>query len=153
MAFVINNWIGCFREPCSHHYICRPVGRHHHPTFLTVPRSSNTSLVRIPGILIWLDSFPLLHVSQRTWTGHYFPISPNCSKQRHVFPFNRLKLFFSEKRRFENRFCCLFSGSLWWSWVIIRIEIKMKSCVSVSSNLPRVIDRSNLSPSHFAAQW
>ena len=59
-------------------------------------------------------------------------------------------MFFSEKRRSENRFCCLFSGSLGWSWVIIRIEIKMKSCVSLSSNLPRVIDRSNLSPRHFA---
>ena len=39
-------------------------------------------------ILIWLDSFPLLR--QRTRTGHYFPISPNCSKPRHAFPLNRL---------------------------------------------------------------
>ena len=30
--------------------------------------------------------------------------------------------------------------------------IKMKSCVSLSSNLPRVIDRSNLSPRSFAAR-
>ena len=59
-------------------------------------------------------------------------------------------VFFFEKRRSENRFCCLFSGSIGLNWVIIRIEIKMKSCVSLSSNLPRVIDRSNLSPRHFA---
>ena len=32
------------------------------------------------------------------------------------------------------------------SWVIIRIEIKMKSSALLPSNLPRVIDRSNLSP-------
>ena len=31
------------------------------------------------------------------------------------------------------------------SWVIIRIEIKMKSSALLPSNLPRVIDRSNLS--------
>ena len=30
------------------------------------------------------------------------------------------------------------------SWVIIRIEIKMKSCALLPSNLPRAIDRSNL---------
>ena len=33
------------------------------------------------------------------------------------------------------------------SWVIIRIEIKMKSSALLPSNLPSVIDRSNLSPS------
>ena len=39
---------------------------------------------------------------------------------------------FSEKRRSENRFCCLFSGSLGWSWIIIRIEIKNeKQCIIV----------------------
>ena len=38
------------------------------------------------------------------------------------------------------------------SWVIIRIEIKMKSSALLPSNLPRVIDRSNLSPRRFAAQ-
>ena len=52
--------------------------------------------------------------------------------------------FFFEKRRSESRFCCLFSMSLGWSWVIITIEIKMKSWVSLTSNLPRVIDRLNL---------
>ena len=41
-----------------------------------------------------------------------FPISLNCSKPRHAFPFNRLYLVFSEKRHSKNRFCCLFSGSL-----------------------------------------
>ena len=70
-------------------------------------------LLKLFPILIWLDSFPLL--SQRTWTVHYYPIS-------HTFPFNRLQLFFSESRGSENWFCCLFSGSLGWSWVIIRIE-------------------------------
>ena len=34
------------------------------------------------------------------------------------------------------------------SWVIIRIEIKMKSSALLPSNLPRVIDRSNY---HLAA--
>ena len=38
------------------------------------------------------------------------------------------------------------------SWVIIRIEIKMKSCALLPSNLPRVIDRSNVSPRRFAAR-
>ena len=38
------------------------------------------------------------------------------------------------------------------SWVIIRIEIKMKSGALLPSNLPRVIDRSNLSPRRFAAR-
>ena len=43
--------------------------------------------------------------------------------------------FFSpEKRRSENRFCCLFSESLGLSWVIIRIEIEMKSFVSLNEN-------------------
>ena len=78
------------------------------------------------------------------------------------FPIQLVVTGFSKKRRSENRFCCLFSGSLGWSWVIIRIEIKMKSCVLLSSNLPRVIDRSNLSPRRersnlsprrFAARW
>ena len=36
------------------------------------------------------------------------------------------------------------------SWVIIRIEIKMKSSALLPSNLPSVIDRSNLSPSREA---
>ena len=39
------------------------------------------------------------------------------------------------------------------SWVIIRIEIKIKSSALLPSNLPRVIDRSNLSPRRFAARW
>ena len=34
-------------------------------------------------------------------------------------------------------------------WVIIRMEIKMKSIVLLSSNLLRVVDRSNLSPRRF----
>ena len=38
------------------------------------------------------------------------------------------------------------------SWVIIRIEIKMKSSALLPSNVPRVIDRSNLSPRRFAAR-
>ena len=38
------------------------------------------------------------------------------------------------------------------SRVIIRIEIKMKSGALLPSNLPRVIDRSNLSPRRFAAR-
>ena len=39
-------------------------------------------------------------------------------------------------------------------WVIIRVEIKMKSVgLILSSNLPRVIDWLNLSPRRFAARW
>ena len=53
----------------------------------------------------------------------------------------------------ENQFSCLFSGPLGWSWVIIRIEIKMKSGALLPSNLPRVIDQSNWSPRRFAARW
>ena len=34
-------------------------------------------------------------------------------------------VFFFEKRRSGNRCCCLFSGSLAWSWVIIRTENKV----------------------------
>ena len=94
--------------------------------------------------LIWLDFSPIKSTDMN-WAlftdNAQFPIQP-------VVP----GFFFFEKRCSENRFRCLFSGSLGWGWVIRKIEIKMKSCVSLSSNLPRVIDRSNLSPSGFTAR-
>ena len=45
------------------------------------------------------------------------------------FPIQPVVTGFFENRRSENWFCCLFSGSLTWSWAIIRITIKMKSCI------------------------
>ena len=86
--------------------------------------------------------------SYMTW--FFFPIKSTDTNwalftdnaQFHIQPV--VTGFFSEKRHSENHFCCLFSGSLGWSWVIIRIEIKSKSCVSLSSNLPRVIAASGL---------
>ena len=97
-------------------------------------------------ILIWLDSFPLLSSN-----GH-----EQCIISRYKVTLSHstgCNWVFSENRRSENQFSCLFSGSLWWSWVIFRIEIKMKSGGLLPSNLPRVIDRSNLSPRRFAARW
>ena len=92
------------------------------------------------NFLTWLDSFPLL--SQRRRTRHYFTINPNWPVSQATLSnstgFNWF--FFFEKRRSENRFCCLFSGSLGWSWVIIRIEIKMKSCVSSTDQIYPVDD-------------
>ena len=69
------------------------------------------------------------------------------------FPIQLVVTVFPENSRSENQFSCLFSGSLGWSWVIIRIEIKIKSGASLPSYLPRVINRSNLSPRRFAARW
>ena len=79
-----------------------------------------TSLIQIL-IWSWLNSFFPIKSTDTYWAlladKPHFPIQPVVT------------VFFFENRRFENWFCCLFSGSLWWSWVIIRIEIKMKSCV------------------------
>ena len=97
------------------------------------------------SILIWLDSFPLL--SQRTRTVLYSPDISTGSKPRprvlhvHVTAVSHVNFLFSFFHKKDI------------SWVIIRIEIKMKSSALLPSNLPRVIDRSNLSPRRFAARW
>ena len=102
-----------------------------------------TLCVVIFTILIWLDSFPLL--SQRTRTVLYSPDISTGSKPRppvlHLTAVSCVNFSFSFFHKKDI------------SWVIIRIEIKMKSSALLPSNLPRVIDRSNLSPRRFAAQW
>ena len=108
------------------------------------------------GINIGTDADFFIYNSDMTW--FFSPIKSTDTNwalftYNVQFPIQPVVTGFSEKRRSENRFWCLFSGSLWWSWVTIRIEIKMKSWVSLSSNLPRVIDRSNLLPYRFAARW
>ena len=94
-------------------------------------------------ILISLDSFPLS--SQRTRTVLYSPDISTGSKPRppvqHVTAVSRVDFLFSFFHKKDI------------SWVIIRIKIKMKSSALLPSNLPRVIDRSNLSPRRFAARW
>ena len=83
------------------------------------------------SILIWLDSFPLL--SQRTRTVLYSPDISTGSKPRppvlHVTAVSRVNFLFSFFHKKDI------------SWVIIRIEIKMKSSALLPSNLPRVISR------------
>ena len=99
--------------------------------------------LKISSILIWLDSFPLL--SQRTRAVLYSPDISTGSKPRppvlHVTAVSRVNFLFSFFLKNDI------------SWVIIRIEIKMKSSALLPSNLPSVIDRSNLSPSREAAIW
>ena len=89
----------------------------------------------ITNILIWLDSFPLL--SQRTRTVHYYPdkIYWQWAKAPVLTAVSRVNFLFSFFHKKDI------------SWVIIRIEIRMKSSALLPSNLPSVIDRSNLSPS------
>ena len=71
----------------------------------------------------------------------YSPDISTGSKPRppvlHVTAVSRVNFLFSF---FHKKDIC---------WVIIRIEIKMKSSALLPSNLPSVIDRSNLSPSRF----
>ena len=87
-------------------------------------------------------SSTVIGCSYMTW--FFSPIKStdtNCAllADKLRFPIQPVVTFFSKNRRFENRFCCLFSGSLGWRSVIIRIEIKMKSVVLLYSNLPRVM--------------
>ena len=88
--------------------------------------------LKLWNILIWLDSFPLL--SQRTRTVLYSPDISTGSKPRppvlHVTAVSRVNFLFSFFHKKDI------------SWVIIRIEIKMKSSALLPSNLPRAIDRS-----------
>ena len=106
----------------------------------TVHVKSNP-LAEIISILIWLDSFPLL--SQRIEQCIICPIKLTGSKPR------RLPVLTAVSR---VNFLLSFFHKKDISWIIIRIEIKMKSSALSPINLPRFIDRSNLSPRRFASR-
>ena len=95
-------------------------------------------------ILFSIVKSPLKGISRDSnMTWFFSPIEStdtNCALLAH-----KAALFHSRESPFRES--VLFSGSLGWSWVIIRIEIKMESGALLPSNLPSVIDRSNLSPS------
>ena len=69
------------------------------------------------------------------------------------FPIQPVVTVFFRESPFRESVLLSVFWSFGWSWVIIRIEIKMKSGALLPSHLPRVIDRSNLSPRRFAARW
>ena len=106
--------------------------------------------VQLKEISIWITKYVLFFSPILRKTLLFFPIprAPGPQSQKRCIIETRRPLGFN-----EYGVCKSMKSSVMWtsffhqiipSWVIIRTEIKMTSCVIFSSNSPCVIDQSNL---------